>query len=257
MSEFDAPAADALLQGAIRWWHQSSLATSEAQRARALDNARGQLRRWAAAGGTPEPIRPPRRPTVRAVRVARVELTARARTVCAGLRAELGDEAARLSLGGGTEFTERVRSAVVGAGVDLDKQVSRRLAALGLPGEAADWTVHDCLPAPRSCRLENRLSTLLGIGFGSGVAVTLGRVAADVLPGRPAMVGCGLLGVALTCWIVATRRLLTGRAAAERWAVEAVGNLRTACEERVVSRMLAAESDVSARQGAGVSDTPN
>jgi threonine dehydratase len=63
-------------------------------------------------------------------------------------------------------------------------------------------------------------------------------------------VACGLLGLALTSWTVLARRLVAERAAAERWIVETVASLRVALEERVLTRMLAAEC---ARAG----DTPN
>ena len=51
------------------------------------------------------------------------------------------------------------------------------------------------------------------------------------------------VGVALTLWVVATRRLLNERAALDRWVGDAVGALRATVDQAVATRVMAAERD--------------
>jgi hypothetical protein len=82
---------------------------------------------------------------------------------------------------------------------------------------------------------------LLGAGFGLGVALTLSRMLAGVVPGPVAAAGCARAGVGLMLWVIAARGLLRDRAVLERWVSE-VTALRGTLEERVAARVLAAES---------------
>ena len=84
---------------------------------------------------------------------------------------------------------------------------------------------------------------LLGAGFGLGVALTLGRMVAELAPGYAAGAAIpGLLaGAALTAWVVAARRLLAERIAMQRWAAEAVDTLRGAADEIVALRIVTVE----------------
>ena len=86
--------------------------------------------------------------------------------------------------------------------------------------------------------------TLLGAGFGLGVALTLSRLLADLAPQWTVagVIACAAVGVVLTLWVVGTRGLLHDRAVLDRWVAEVVSGLRAALEERVAARMLAAES---------------
>ncbi len=86
--------------------------------------------------------------------------------------------------------------------------------------------------------------TLLGAGFGLGVALTLSRLLADLAPQWTVagVIACAAVGVVLTLWVVGTRGLLHDRAVLDRWVAEVVSGLRAGLEERVASRMLAAES---------------
>jgi hypothetical protein len=248
--------ADAHLRRAVYWHHYSNGPVSDLHRSCGRDVARGSLRLWAAAGGVPE-VPSGRRPgssseapdPVRrraSAQLARVQLSGQARTVCGALRDDLAAQAAGMGRSEICAFGQRVRHEVLRVIADFDETVSGRLAELGLPIEAAGWSDlpgEERLPARRRPGLENRLSTLIGAGFGVGVSLSIGRMVADLRPEwTPAAAICGgLLGLALTSWIVLARRLLAERAAAERWILEIAASLRLVLEERLLSRILAAE----------------
>src|SRR5262249_30510418 len=110
------------------------------------------------------------------------------------------------------------------------------------------------IPAPplKSRRLETRLMMLVGAGFGLGVALTLSRLLAELVPGLNSLakiagaVACVAIGLAIAVWVVGTRGLLRDRAVLDRWAGEATGALRSAVEQLVATRVLTAESSLSA-----------
>lgn len=270
------------LHRALRWRLHGGGPVPELHRHCAADIARGSLRLWAQAGGTPQPLTESigtaavRNRQVRAVAVrgqlqlARVQLSTQARMACAALRAELSREAAGLSRRGLGGFEGRVRRELIRVATDFDEALIRRLAGLGPAVELPDQpgpAVEACLPPHRWPRLENRLTALLGIGFGFSVSLTAGRVVADLRPEWTAapVLGCGTLGLLLAAWVVAARRLLTERAAAERAVLEATANLRAALQEQVLTRILALESALAVesvgpvlnRRPQTVGDTPN
>jgi xanthosine utilization system XapX-like protein len=245
------------LRRAVQWYRCSRGPVSELERTRARDIARGSLRLWLSEGGVPEsPDSRPAVPLRARAQLARVALSALVRNRCAALRAELAAEAARLSRRDVGTFEDRVRRQVQRAVIELDEAAAARLAELGLPDEPGATLVKPRLPARRRPRLENRLTTVLGAGFGCGVSLTIGRLVADLRPaGTPAVaVVCGLIGLALTSWIIQARRLLAERAAAERWMVDVLANLRSELEERTLTRMLLAELAAVAGR---LRDTPN
>ena len=86
--------------------------------------------------------------------------------------------------------------------------------------------------------------TLLGAGFGLGVALTLSRLLADLAPQWTVagVIACAAVGVVLTLWVVGTRGLLYDRAVLDRWVAEVVSGLRAGLDEQVATRMPAAES---------------
>lgn len=173
---------------------------------------------------------------------ARTQLMGAARSGVAELRADLQSEAAGASRRGLADVELRGRQRAEQLATDFDQAVEQRLGA-AMP--ALPSTERDALPVPRRAAQEDRLAAVFGTGFGLGVALTLGRVLTDVIPGAGAPIGamCLAVGVALTGWVVRTRRLVTARAALDRWAAEMAVAVRVALEERV----LAAESAVYAQ----------
>ena len=242
------------LRRALHWYRYSNGPVPDLHRAYGRDVARGSLRLWAAAGGVPQGLsgRPVRRGCGGRIdtRLVRVQLSGQARTLCAALRDDLASQAAVLPRRAVGAFGQRVHQQVVQVTAELDAAMVRRLDELGLAGEPPGCpqpAVVQRLPARRRPGLENRLSTLVGAGFGAGVSVSAARIVADLRPewAPAAAVGCALLGLGLTSWTVLARRLLAERAAAERWSIEVSAGLRLLLEERVLARILAAECDRS------------
>lgn len=250
----DGQSPAAHLRRALHWHRYSNGPVPDLHRAYGRDVARGSLRLWAAAGGAPQVLsgRPVRRGSGGRIdtRLARVQLSGQARTLCTALRDDLAAQAAVLPRRAVGAFGQRVHRQVLQVTADLDEAIVRRLDELGLAAEPPGWpepAVAQRLPARRRPGLENRLSTLVGAGFGAGVSVSAARIVADLRPEwAPAtVVGCALLGLGLTAWTVLARRLLAERAAAERWSIEVAAGLRLLLEERVLARILAAECDRS------------
>ena len=92
---------------------------------------------------------------------------------------------------------------------------------------------------------------LVGAGFGLGVALTLSRLLADLAPGLTVAgaVACAAIGLGLTVWVVGTRGLLRDRALLDRWTGEATALVQSAVEQLVATRVLAAESSLTAALG--------
>ena len=198
------------------------------------------------------------------IQQARAQLASQARAMCAGLRAEWHQTAATVSPRQAEPFRRDVRRRAAQLADDLDRAVTGRLAevagscglagngaaALGPPPDPAPELVY---PPVRSLGVENRLTGLLGGGFGVGAAVTLDRLLAGV--GTPtAGVASLAAGVGLGAWVAHTRRVLSARSTLDRWIDEVSVALRTALEERIAARVLAADIDLSAAGGTGPLD---
>jgi hypothetical protein len=191
---------------------------------------------------------------------ARVQLSYFARNRCASVRSELQEDAASLTRRTLPEFEAYAHGRIEKVAAEVDEGTTVHLAdvaqALGLavdsPAPAA--LPHIEIPAPplRSRRLETRLMMLVGAGFGLGVALTLSRLLAELAPGLTVagVVACVAIGLAVAVWVVGTRGLLRDRAVLDRWAGEATAALRSAVEQLVATRVLAAESSLSAALGA-------
>jgi hypothetical protein len=190
---------------------------------------------------------------------ARVQLSYFARKRCDSVRGELAEDAAGMTRRRLPEFEDYVRSRLQEVAAEVDEGVTEHLADLahetGLSGDAtaADMTLPASQigtggPALTSRRLETQLMTMLGVGFGLGVALTLSRLFAHLAPGLTAAGAalCVVVGVAATVWVVRIRGVLRDRAVLDRWLGEATAALRSALQELVALRVVAAESALTA-----------
>ena len=229
------------LAAAIRWQRYCRGPVSDLHRACGADLCRGALRLWDRRPPTARPVAPVRAATGRGgLRTSRIEAGAAVRAGCAALRAEL--QAVVQTTGRAAEFVEQARLRVGEVAADLDAEIEVRL----LPAVTGPT---DPLPLPeepplRAAALESRLAALLGLTFGAGAALTLGRMLAELVPrwSVAVAVGCAALGLTLGLWVVRARRVLSERAAADRWVLEVTAALRSALEDRVSAHFLAAEA---------------
>lgn len=199
------------------------------------------------------------------IQQARVQLGHLARHRCAAMRTELSEDAAtwgalyRSSRRCARDFHTHVALAAATVVEEVESGITAqcRVIAAELGFTAPD--VPPATPVPElgvsamsSRRLEMQLMTLLGAGFGLGVAVAAGRLVAGLASG-PALVAAtagGLLGVLLMAWVVGIRGLLHDRAQLDRWVGRVASALREATEALVATRVLAAEAHLSAQAAA-------
>jgi hypothetical protein len=189
------------------------------------------------------------------IQQARVQLSYFGRSRCASVLSELQEDAAAMTrrrLAPFGPYVDRRVTEVVG---EVNDGVTQHFAdvtlELGLPPVPVPATpsAPEVGPPPlRSRRLETRLVTLLGAGFGLGVALTLSRLFAEFVPGLASGLGtaaavvCALVGLAVTVWVVSTRGLLQDRAVLDRWVGEVMARTRAVVDQLVATRVLAAES---------------
>ncbi|MGB0970087.1 MAG: hypothetical protein ACPGVG_03870 [Mycobacterium sp.] len=186
------------------------------------------------------------------IQQARVRLMFSVRSRCAIGRTELLDMVA-----GGTRwrpFTdveECVRRRCRGILADVDDQITAHVKAVAAdlrvaepPRPPSDEMVRFADPRARSGRLDTQLMAVLGTGFGLGVTLLVSRLFAGLAPEATVagLVAGGVVGLAITVWVVRSRGLLQYRAVLERWVNEVIGTVRDRAEERVASRMLVAET---------------
>jgi hypothetical protein len=190
---------------------------------------------------------------------ARVQLSYFARNRCASVRSELQEDATSLTRRHLSAFEAYTRGRIDEVITEVEDGTTAHLAdvakSLGLavdpPEPAVLPTIEIPAPQLKSRRLETRLMMLVGAGFGLGVALTLSRLVADLAPGLTVAgaVACAAIGLALTVWVVGTRGLLRDRALLDRWAGDATAQLRSALEQLVATRVLGAESSLTAALG--------
>ncbi|MEZ0365330.1 hypothetical protein ACAG26_16745 [Mycobacterium sp. pUA109] len=186
------------------------------------------------------------------IQQARVQLTYFARNRCGSVRSELQEDAAGMTRRKLPEFEAYTRSRIDEVLAEVNQGCAEHLADvaqelelsadLAAAAELPEVPVPD--PALKSRRLETRLMMLLGAGFGLGVALTLSRLFADLAPGWTAAGAavCAVIGLGLTVWVVGIRGVLHDRAVLDRWVGEVTASLRSAVEQLVATRVLAAES---------------
>jgi hypothetical protein len=202
------------------------------------------------------------------IQQARVQLTYFARNRCTSVRAELQEDASNwghLPLAGESrrrlgEFEQYVRTRVGEVVDEVEEGISTQLGdvatGLGLPAPAPPSPLEApevSRPPLKSRRLETQLTMILGAGFGFGVALAVTRLFAGLAPGLTiaGLFAGGVVGLLLTMWVVGIRGQLHDRAVLDRWVTDVTATLRSALEERVATRVLAAETalttDLAAR----------
>ncbi|HEX7321723.1 MAG TPA: hypothetical protein VF299_02135 [Mycobacterium sp.] len=187
---------------------------------------------------------------------ARIRLSQFTRNRCTSVRGELLEDAARMTRGRLGAFEIYLRRRLDEVIAEVDDGAAEDLAdvahelSLELDPSASQVTqaplpgIEVGGPALKSRRLETQLILLLGAGFGVGVAVTLSRLLTG--PGTAGAVACAAIGLASAVWVGRTRGLLRDRAVLERWVSSAVATLRSAADELVALRVLAAEASLTA-----------
>jgi hypothetical protein len=187
------------------------------------------------------------------IQQARVQVSYFARARCASARTELQEDVATMTrrrLGG---VRDEVRRRAADVSRDVQGVTARHLADVGDQlGLAIDPPAESCpvvevgVAPLRSRTVETRLTMLLGAGFGLGVALTLSRLFADLAPqwAIGGATGGAVVGLAAALWVVGVRGLLHDRAVLDRWVTEVTTGLRTAMEEWVATRVLAAEASL-------------
>jgi hypothetical protein len=185
------------------------------------------------------------------VQQARVQLTYFARNRATSVRAELAEDVSNMSRRRLGELEPYVRRRLAEVVTEVDEGITEQLGdvatELGLsePQAPPPPEIPEVDSPPlKSRRLETQLMMVLGAGFGLGVALAVTRLFAGVAPGLTVagMVAGGLVGLLLTVWVVGIRGLLADRAILDRWVTDVTTTLRSAGEERVATRVLAAET---------------
>ncbi|TGB46695.1 hypothetical protein EJD98_01310 [Mycolicibacterium peregrinum] len=190
---------------------------------------------------------------------ARVQLGYFARNRCNSVRTELQEDVAGISRRRIATFEEYARQRAGEVVGEVDEGITAHLRGvateleLPLPELPARPEVPD-LPSPplKSRTPETRLMLVLGAGFGLGVAVAVSRLLVGAAP-RLAVAGLvvgAVVGLLLAVWVVGTRALLHDRAVLDRWVGEITTTLRSAVEQLVATRVLAAESALTSEQAA-------
>jgi hypothetical protein len=190
---------------------------------------------------------------------ARVQLSYFARNRCASVRSELQEDAGGLTRRKLAGFEPYARARINDVVAEVNDGSSQHLLDMArglslsveLPAAPEPPMVEVPTPPLKSRRLETRLMLALGAGFGLGVALTLSRLLANLAPGLTAagIVAGVAIGLAVTVWVVGTRGLLHDRAVLDRWVGEVTASLRAAVEQLVATRVLAAETVLSAAVG--------
>jgi hypothetical protein len=189
------------------------------------------------------------------IQQARVQLTYFARNRCTSVRAELQEDASNTSRRKLGEFESYVRTRAAEVVDEVDEGITTHLGdvatelALSAPEQPGPPPRPEVSPPPlKSRRLETQLTMVLGAGFGFGVALAVTRLFAGLAPGLTiaGLVAGGLVGLLLTVWVVGIRGLLQDRAVLDRWVNDVTATWRSAVEERVATRVLAAETALTA-----------
>lgn len=189
------------------------------------------------------------------IQQARVQLAYFARNRCTSVRSELQEDASSMTRRRMSEFQTYVDARVTEVVTEVEDGVTQHLfdvaSELGLAAPQAPPPASApqvSAPPLKSPRLETRLMMVLGAGFGLGVALAVSRLFAGLAPGLTiaGLAAGGVIGLLLTVWVVGMRGLLSDRAVLDRWISEVTSTLQSTLEERVATRVLAAEAALTA-----------
>jgi len=191
------------------------------------------------------------------VQQAKVQLTYFARSRCASVRGELAEDAAALTRRRLPEFEAYVGKRADEVASEVRDGVRAQLADLATefqltPPKSAPPPTPPPVPSPSLAAggVEARLMLLLGVVFGLGVALAVSRLFADLAPAYTAagLAAGAAVGLAVAWWVIGMRRVLRDRALMDRWVADVVNGLRGVLEEHVATRVLDAESAMTAEQ---------
>ena len=189
------------------------------------------------------------------IQQARVQLAYFARNRCTSVRSELQEDASAMTRRRLPEFETYVGTRVNEVVGEVEAGITQHLSDVATEleltaPEPPSPPEPPPVPAPplKSRRLETRLMMVLGAGFGLGVALGVSRLFAGLAPGLTiaGLVAGGVIGLLLTVWVVGMRGLLSDRAVLDRWINEVTATLQSTVEERVATRVLAAEAALTA-----------
>ncbi|KAA0016307.1 hypothetical protein [Antrihabitans cavernicola] len=192
------------------------------------------------------------------VQLARVELThevgSRVRSVNVAARSDI-DSCDRDQL---AEFPERLDAAVARIAGDLDAYTRQRLSDLQATLKAETWPAAESpgyldvgdRPEPRHRGVEDRM--MIAVGASAGVGI--GRLVVSPLTMVPALDIATipvtlLLGGCAAWWLTRSRGQIADRAHLRQWAADALINVKSQLEQRVLAALVETEAQLSEHVG--------
>jgi hypothetical protein len=240
------------LRRALRWHEEAAAGVGRQARVAALRQQRSetlQERRLARSG---------RNMASRGrVAEAKEQLTEFTRNRCASVRAELGQDATSMTRSRRPDFENYVSKRTKDVVAEVHGGVGVRFGDLaaesGLtqpPDEPPPAAPAVAVPPPAAGSWLAWLVPPLSPIFGLAVALAVSMVLSDVAPvfSAAALVGGAVVGLAVAALALRIRRVARDRAVLDRWVADVTGELRAVLEQYVATRVLNAESALTAEQ---------